>query len=359
MRRLAARYAKPGMVLSRSVYDSTGNPLFERGTELDKACITTLTVYGVNEIMVEDPRVQDVPASTMFSPEIEAEAMHALRELFDGSRDEGRIEASLLMTVERPIVSMARELFPEVMGEVNASGVLSVDDFQYAHPVKAAGLSMLIGRRLGMGLKQLVALGLTAVLADIGFMVLPPISRREKGEMTPEEDQVFKKHPNASGELVSQFGTLPREVIDGIHQHHERWDGSGFPNGLRGEQISLFARIVAVADRYYELVSKRPSRKAFMPHEAIEYIMAYSAELFDPELVLIFSRHVPLYPSGVSVKLNTGEVAIVAKPNIGQIGRPVLRMCSDEEGRSLREPFDLDLSDFENMGLIVTQVMDY
>ncbi len=347
------------MVLSRSVYDSVGNPLFERGTELDKACLTTMSVYGVNEIMVEDPRVDDVPAAPMFSSEIEAEAMHALQELITESRDEGKIDAHLLMTVERPIVAMGRELFPEVLGEVNASGVLSVDDYQYAQPVKSAGLSMLIGRRLGMGLKQLVALGLTAVLADLGFMVLPPVLRKKKGTMTPEEDQIFKQHPQASGELVGRLETLPSDVIDGIHQHHERWDGSGFPHGLKGEQISLYARIIAIADRYYELVSRRPSRKPFMPHEAIEYIMAYSAELFDPDLVAIVARDVPLYPSGVSVKLNTGEVGIVAKPNIGQIGRPVLRMCSDEDGRSIREPYDLDLSDLENMGLVVSQVMDY
>ena len=80
-------------------------------------------------------------------------------------------------------------------------------------------------------------------------------------------------------------------------QHHERWNGTGYPTGCAGKDISLFARILAIADTYYELVSVRENRDLFMPHEAVEYIMAYGGERFDPEWVGLFARQVPIYPT--------------------------------------------------------------
>ena len=96
-----------------------------------------------------------------------------------------------------------------------------------------------------------------------------------------------------------------------------------------------------------------------MPHQAVEFIMAYAAELFDPDLVQLFARQIPIYPTGVTVKLNTGEVGIVSDANLGHIGRPVVRVCFDDEQREVAEPYDLDLSDPDHQDRLVSQVMDY
>ena len=87
--------------------------------------------------------------------------------------------------------------------------------------------------------------------------------------------------------------------------------------------------------------------------------MAYSGELFDPEIVQIFARQVPLYPTGITVQLNTGELGIVANSNLGHIGRPVVRICFSDTGRALREPYDLNLTEQEHQGRLITQVIDY
>ena len=97
--------------------------------------------------------------------------------------------------------------------------------------------------------------------------------------------------------------------------HHERWGGSGFPSGLAREQISPFARIIAIADTFYELVSVRPDRPAYMPHEAVEYILAYTGELFDPTLVDLFTKIVPLYPTGINPSAHLGLGAPMANWN--------------------------------------------
>jgi HD-GYP domain-containing protein (c-di-GMP phosphodiesterase class II) len=123
--------------------------------------------------------------------------------------------------------------------------------------------------------------------------------------------------------------------------------------------MSTFAKIIAIVDSYYTLVSKRPAKQTLLPHEAIEYIMAYSGDLFDTELVQLFARQVPLYPTGITVKLNTGEMGIIINANIGHIGRPFVRICYDKNGRELSEPNDMDLSGAKHQNILIVQVLDY
>ena len=116
-------------------------------------------------------------------------------------------------------------------------------------------------------------------------------------------------------------------------------------------------RIIAIADTYYELVSLRPDRPPYMPHEAVEFIIAFSGELFDPELVRIFSRLVPLYPTGTTVRLNSGEVGIISDANVGHIARPTVRVCA--MGRKLRRPYDMNLSQAKYQDRLVVEVDPY
>ena len=97
--------------------------------------------------------------------------------------------------------------------------------------------------------------------------------------------------------MLAESG-LEAEVITAVTQHHERWDGSGYPEGRKGEEISLFARIIALADTFHALLSKRPHWPAFKPHEAVEFIVAYSGAMFDPKLAQIFARACPSTPPG-------------------------------------------------------------
>ncbi len=111
-----------------------------------------------------------------------------------------------------------------------------------------------------------------------------------------------------------------------------------------------------MADTYHSLLSRRPHRQALRPQDAVEFIVAYSGELFDPELVQVFARQIPQYPAGLAVKLSSGEVGIVSNPNIGHIARPIVRICA-ENGENLKEPYDLDLSRPERMTKLITEVL--
>jgi HD-GYP domain-containing protein (c-di-GMP phosphodiesterase class II) len=364
LRRIAAKYAKPGMVLGRPVYDSRGHMIFDMKTRLSEECLKTLSVYGVGELLIEDPRVADVVVQPLVPSELEAEAGQALRQLIAESQDSGSIEPMLIEQVKKPVFSMTRTLFPDVIGEPNAAGCLNLQEYSYVQPAKVVGLSLLMGRRLGYSMMQLAPLGVAALLMNVGYVKLPhvvlqPSILDKPSALTEAEFAEVKKHSQCGYELLSESGKVTPEVSQAVLQHHERWDGSGYPNGLKGEEITVFARIIAITDTYYALVSRRPHRREFLPHEAIEFIMAYGGELFDPELVQLFSKEVPLYPTGVTVKLNSGEVGFITQPNLGFIGRPVVRVVYDEEAQPIKEPFDVDLKVAENQKKLIVEVLAY
>lgn len=359
LRRISAQYASSGMVLSRPIYDSHGNILFDSGTKLDSDALNKLIIYEVGEIIIEDWRVTDVAVQPLFPPELESETMQALRQFLTESRDCKGLDKALIDQAIKPIYTMTRLLYPDVIGEPNVSGCISLANYDYIQPAKVACLSLLMGRQAGLGMSKLANLGIAALLMNIGYIRLPPGLIEKLGKITEDEFGEIRKHAKIGCDLLGQTNRFSSEVCEAILQHHERWDGSGYPSGLTGTDISIFARIIAIADTHYALVSKRPWRKTLLPHEAVEYVMAYSGELFDTELVQIFARQVPLYPTGVTVKLNTGEMGIILDANIGHIGRPAVRICYDENARSLSQTYDIDLSEAKHQNILVVQVLEY
>lgn len=348
------------MVLDRPVFDSVGNMLFSQGTELEQESFNKLGDHGVGELFIEDWRVDDVPIMSLINPAIEAEAGHALGRLLVECQATGEINETTLEEVERPIRAMTRELFPEVVGEINATGCLSYDEYSWVQPVKTAGLCLLMGRRLDYGMFALANLGMAAVLKDVGHLMLPmALADKPEDALSGSEATEFRKHPEFGARILEKHGNFDAEVVQTVRQHHEHWDGSGYPDGLKAGEISAFARILSIVDTFYDLVSARSNRPPYMPHEAIEYIMAYSGEWFDPEMVRVFARHVPLYPTGVMVKLNKGEIGIISDGNPGHVGRPIIRVCFDRDGEPVKKPYDVDLADPEFQDRMVVEVLEF
>ena len=180
-------------------------------------------------------------------------------------------------------------------------------------PVKVAGLAILMGKRMGFGLQELDSVGTAALLKDIGYVLLPEAIADGARAPSQEEARQVRNHPVHGERILKQGSDFAPEVIEAVLQHHENWDGSGYPSRLKGQEISRLAGIVSIADTYYELVSETPDRRALMPHEVIEFVMAFSAERFDPELVQVLTRQIPLYPAGVIAQLNTGERGIISE----------------------------------------------
>ena len=300
-----------------------------------------------------------MPVQPLVGPELEAEAVRSLRDLVVEHGETGTMHELLVSQLEKPIYAMARELFPDASGEPNLSGGITLDDYRFARPIKVVSIAMLLARKSGAGMVELGAVGMAAALMDTGANLRDEASFAAFDPMASPPPAHVAAHPVASLAAVAPSGRVSAEVQTAIAQHHERWDGTGYPRGLAGDAIFAPARVIAIADTYFELVSAHPGRPAVMPHEAVEYIMGSSGDHFEPALVESFVREIPLYPTGVTVKLNTGELGIVSDANLGYVGRPKVRICVDDQSRAVKEPYDLDLSGLEHQGRLVVQVVDY
>jgi HD-GYP domain-containing protein (c-di-GMP phosphodiesterase class II) len=346
------------MVLAREIYDNEGYLVYQQGTMLGAEDVDKLHVSNFGEVIIEDDRLGDVLVSPMFSPELEGHLAQALKKLMLEGQDTKELDSYLVRQLAEHVRSIIQLLFPEPLGEINATGCSDLEDYDYLQPAKAACLAALIGKRLGLEPPELESLGMAAMLKDVGYLAFPA-PEKEKGASGPPVKKSSKKHTAHGARLLKQSDGFAPEAVQGVLDHHERWNGSGYPGKLRGDAISQFGRILTVADNYYELVSVRPDRRALMPHEAVEFIMAFSAESFDPDIVQVFSRQIPLYPTGVMVKLSSGEVGLIADSNIGHIGRPIVRIVLDEDSNEVTRPFDVDLSDPRNQRQLITKVMEY
>ena len=359
MRRVSSGSVKAGMVLARDIYDEAGNKIIDAGQELDTGSAEDVQATKVPEVFIEDERLDDVVVWPMFSPENISKATRALAYLLSGSLSTGQIEAGIDRMVEEPLRAMVREVFPQPLGEISATGCVSQDEFKHAQPTKVACLSILMGMRMGYGTDQLLELGTIALLKDIGYVLLRRSATSGDEQPSKDDARKMRQHPRHGSRMLEQADGFDKSIVAGVLQHHERWDGSGYPDGLKKDEITEYARVIAIADTYYELVSVKAKRRALMPHEAIEFIMAYSGDMFDPKLVQLFARQVPLYPTGMMVKLSNGESGIVSEPNLGHIGRPVVRICYDKEHKEELKPFDRDLSIRKYQDVVISDVMEY
>lgn len=363
MRRISMQYAQPGMVLSVDVYDSYGNVILEKGTRLTFDNVAVLGRMGGGEMFFDDRRVDDVPVTPLMPARLEGDAARKLHTLLDQTnliiRNNTDSQKININPAEKVIFSMVEQLFPVVIGEINATGCFSLKDYNYVHPVQVTSLSLLMGRKAGYSETDLTNLGVATLLENIGYIVLPQGMMDEPTSLTAIETHEVQQHPQYGYQILKEYAHIAPEITRTILEHHERWAGSGHPRGLKGSDISPHARILAITDTYYALVSRRPQRQSYLPHEAIECIMAYSGELFDPELVRLFTKLVPLYPTGVMVNLNTGEMGVIADAKTGFIGRPVVRICYDKHFKELGKPYDMDLTESEHQHRLVTDVVEY
>jgi len=359
MRRLAVENAQIGMILSRAVYDGSGNLILDTGTVLDAIHLPVLPRLEVKDIIVQDDRVDDVIIVPLISEETEAHAIRLLHSLMDTNR--GKLAEYIKLdipSVDRIAKEIIQDFYSIFMGEINVEGCSSHGNYHYIHPVKVAGLSILLGKKAGFSRSDLNLLGMAALLQNIGYIGVPQGILSNLDPVAQAASPEFIKHVETGVQILKRQKDLDPRIIEAVQQHHENWDGSGYPGKIKGEKIGKFARIISIASHYHSLVSSHRNQKAYPPPEAAEYISAYSGELFDPEFVNLFLRNVPFYPKGVSVRLSSGEIGIVTDSNIGYIGRTKVRVCFGRDGIELK-PYNLDLSQPENQNVTIVEILDY
>ncbi|HHW08304.1 MAG TPA: HD-GYP domain-containing protein [Clostridia bacterium] len=345
MYRIPVDALQPGMKIARAVFTSDGHVLINQGVVLKQSYINHLRRFGIASVYVEDALALDLAAEDVIDEATRIEAVKTVRDFFVSSRQNGSGRC-LISTrkLEETVNHIIEDLLSQRNLMVNLQDIRAMDDYTFGHSVNVCVLSLVAGIGLGFSRTQLMHLGMGALMHDIGKLKIPPSIMNKPGKLTDEEFAVMKQHTTFGYELLRHEVSLLTAHI--ALEHHERFDGAGYPNRISGNDIHLFSRICSVADVFDALTADRVYRKAYPPHEAYEYLAASGGSQFDYHVVNAFLRNVAAYPTGTWVELNTREIGVVVETKPGFATRPLVRLCFGPapEREQLRQPEDVDLT---------------
>jgi len=223
------------------------------------------------------------------------------------------------------------------------------DEYTAIHSLNVCIFSIAFGRHLGISDDSLNLLGLGGLMHDLGKIRVPLEVLNKPGKLTKDEFDVMKKHPEHGGSILTTTKGLSPEVIDVALSHHERMNGSGYPYGLRGRDISLYGRIVSIVDIYDAITSNRVYRNSMRTVDAMTQLYTMRQGFLDSQLVEQFIQCIGIYPVGSIVELYSGEIGIVIEINREHRLRPKILLILDEDKQKYKPFRIVDLAQFEMM----------
>ncbi|MGE5485831.1 MAG: HD-GYP domain-containing protein [Ignavibacteriales bacterium] len=372
MRLVPVVQASPGMRLGRSVFNVDGRLILAAGITLRQRYIDQLLEQGYNAVYIADDVVQ-VEIPEVVGAETRQQVVKCVVEFAEkavigalsrnGNSGQmprayhrvGRGERpNLVAKMTRASQMLVEEILSKKEVVIGLLDIKSLNDYTFAHCVQVAVLSIVVARAMRYPRAEIVEMGVGALLHDVGKVEVSEYIWKRKGELSTDEMQIVQLHPERGFDFLRQakVDLLSAHVA---LQHHERWDGSGYPRGLKGEQIHKYARLCAVCDVYDAMTSDRPHRNALHPSEALAFLTENAGSLYDPRAVQALTSVVAPYPVASNVLLSTGEIAVVKKLNLGALDRPVVVVTKDPRGRFYDTRLELDLSTTANG----VEIVDY
>lgn len=220
-----------------------------------------------------------------------------------------------------------------------------VDDYTHAHSLATSMWSLIFGRHLGLDRQSLKFLGLGGLLLDVGKTKLPHQLLQTKGQLTDVARSHLRRHVPLGVELLRTTDSIDQRVVDMVATHHERFDGSGYPNGLQGNQVPVFGRIGGIVDSYVAMSSNRPYAAAMSSYDVMREFKSLADKSFQAELVEQFIQAIGIFPAGTLVELSTDEIAVVLKEHRTSRLLPEVAIILDAKRKKLDDFRIVDLAD--------------
>ena len=296
MRYVLIEQVQPGMESTGSLYDYYGSVIISPKTKLTKEDIQRIQEFGYHGIYINDRLSEDIDVEDVISPTLRAEGLSCVRARdIDGCKK----------VAQRIVDQIASR--SEV--SLDVTDLRTYDNFTYSHSVNVAVYACVIGIGLHYDEASLKMLVTAALLHDLGKLSIPEDIINKPGRLTKDEYNLMRKHPVLSYELIKDDPKIPRDVKEAVLSHHENEDGTGYPNGARGESQSDFTKILHVADVYDALVGG-------------------CGILFNQRMVEALLDFVSLYPKGTEVTLSDGRTGIIVENSGFNNLRPVVRLLN-------------------------------
>lgn len=213
------------------------------------------------------------------------------------------------------VTELVEDIASSVLRNPNAlislARLKNADEYTYMHSVAVCALMIALARQLGLAEAQVRDAGMAGLLHDIGKMMIPDAILNKPGKLTDNEFSTVRSHPEAGNKILLGSENISAMVLDVCLHHHEKVDGSGYPHRLKGDEISLFAKMGAVCDVYDAITSDRPYKRGWDPAESIRKMAEWCKGHFDEAVFKAFVKSVGIYPTGSLVRLESGRLGVV------------------------------------------------
>ncbi|MBL7049127.1 MAG: HD-GYP domain-containing protein [Nitrospira sp.] len=306
----------------------------------------SVSVSKVEEVAVEEEEEELPEEKISLSQEIQAAkeiknaAKGAIHSVMDDVLMGNDIETE---PVEHVVHNMVESVFRNRDALMSLGVIRRTDQYTYSHSVSVCIVMISFFRTLGYEEEQVKEIGMGALLHDIGKSMVPPDILNKQGRLSDEEFGLIKEHVNHSVSMLKETPGITQNILDMTAQHHERIDGSGYPNRLKGDEICFNAQVLGIADVYDALTSDRCYKHKIHPTVALGKLFEWSKTQFNQELVSQFIRCVGVYPVGSVVNLQSGLIGIVLRQTRNFM-HPVVRIIYNGVKQYYVMSYDIDLS---------------
>jgi HD-GYP domain-containing protein (c-di-GMP phosphodiesterase class II) len=261
--------------------------------------------------------------------------------MFEEARMGNAVDAgNALQVVEEISDSVARN--PGAL--ISLARLKTADDYTYMHSVAVCAMMVALAKQLGLDEKQTRLAGIAGLMHDLGKAAMPNDVLNKPGKLSDAEFAVIKGHPQAGYELLLTGTNVDPVTLDVCLHHHEKVDGSGYPKGLKGDQISLMAKMGAVCDVYDAITSNRPYKAGWDPAESMRRMAEWTNGHFDARVFQAFVKSLGIYPIGSLVKLSSGHLAVVVEQTGRSLTMPLVKVFYSTKSELRITPRIIDLS---------------
>jgi len=363
-RAVALEDLRVGMYLVDDLFDADGHLLMHGGIELirpaqialaQEASIRIVTIdvergLGVDATSGDGSGVGGGPSvsSSAFNDEGEQvgfqEELPAATELMADAEAQAATVFEATRSGEKPDIDRVRSIARSVVDSVDRnskaipalSHLQSFDEYTFKHSISVCVLSVTIAKAAEFDDDTVLEIGTAGLLHDIGKMQVPRSLLSKCEELSYGDWQMLRGHPTQGARILKWSGGVSDDVLSAVWQHHERWDGSGYPKGLEGKRIHPYAQIISIADAYDAMVSPKAYRGPKLPFRAVHELFRCRASQFNEELTYHFIAQIGVYPIGSFVRTSQNELGIVSGHSAKASLHPRLAVVFDGERVMLR-----------------------
>ena len=371
MNKIKVSNLKAGMKFTHPVFLDGTNLLVPERVEIRQKDLDRLAKWGIEEVSTDGTDVAEAPDSVepdeMLEEvgdgdeeqgplqELSTAAMHTNR-IFDEIKNNRAIETD---EIDGIVDNLIRIVEHSKDGAIEF--VLQGDRSEPTLGLNAVNcclLSIIIGSIMSVDAARLKILAIAAILHDVGMVRVPEAVIQKTANLTSDEIKQMRTHTLYTYQIIAKSLGFPEEIGILALQHHERWDGKGYPRRLAGKSIALEARILTVADSFEAMVKERPHRGPMIAYTAMRQMLNDNSKRFDPEILKHFIRVIGIYPLGSFILLNNGSIGRVIKVNGNAPLRPAVRLLVDKNGKKYEQDEAAELDLVNEKDIFVARAID-